>query len=109
MIILDISLSASCKCFQFDKLLLFLSAKELIIKNKNSLPVPKLNRFPNKKLWTPPKRLENTVGKGKIACHEQFFLFPVFSKDLYCKHVKSRDNNDQRWSVFWGKFVINIL
>ena len=23
-----------------------------------------------------PKRVENTVGKGEIACHEQFLLFP---------------------------------
>ena len=33
----------------------------------------------------PPKRVENTVGKGEIA------PFPaVFSKDLYYKHVKTR-------------------
>ena len=30
----------------------------------------------------------NIVGKGEIACYEQFLLFPVFSKDLYCRHVK---------------------
>ena len=37
------------------------------------------------------KRLENTVGKGKIACYEQFVLFPtVFLKDLYCRYVKTR-------------------
>ena len=31
------------------------------------------------------KRVENTEGKGGIA------LFPtVFSKDLYCRHVKTR-------------------
>ena len=29
------------------------------------------------------KRLEDTVGKGEIACYEQFLLFSVFSKDLY--------------------------
>ena len=23
-----------------------------------------------------PQRVENTVGKGKIACYEQFLLFP---------------------------------
>ena len=29
------------------------------------------------------KRVENTVGKGKIACYEQFFLFPqCFQKTL---------------------------
>ena len=37
------------------------------------------------------KRVENTVGKGEIACNKQFLLFPtVFSKDLYCRHVKTR-------------------
>ena len=37
------------------------------------------------------KRVENTVGKGEIAHYEQFFLLPtVFSKDLYCRHVKIR-------------------
>ena len=34
------------------------------------------------------KLVENTVGKGEIACYEQCLLFPVFSKDLYCTHVK---------------------
>ena len=38
-----------------------------------------------------PKRVENTVGKGEIARYEQFLFFPiVFSKDLCCRHVKSR-------------------
>ena len=36
------------------------------------------------------KPLENTVGKGEIARYEQFLLFPLFSKDLYCRHVKTR-------------------
>ena len=36
------------------------------------------------------KRLENTVGKGEIVSNEQFLIFLVFSKDLYCKHVKTR-------------------
>ena len=36
------------------------------------------------------KQVENTVGKGEIARHEQFLLFPVFSKDLYCGHIKTR-------------------
>ena len=35
------------------------------------------------------KQLENTVVKGEIA-HEQFLLFQVFSKDLYCRDVKTR-------------------
>ena len=36
------------------------------------------------------KWVENTVGKGEIARYEQFLFFPLFSKDLYCKHVNSR-------------------
>ena len=34
--------------------------------------------------------VENTVEKGEIARYEQFLLSPVFSKDLYCRHVKTR-------------------
>ena len=35
------------------------------------------------------KWVENTVGKGEIACYEQFFPFPiVFSKGLFPKGVK---------------------
>ena len=36
------------------------------------------------------KWVENTVGKREIARNEHFLLFPVFSKDLYYRHVKSR-------------------
>ena len=36
------------------------------------------------------KRVENTVWKGEIARYEQFLLFPVFSKDFYCRHVKNQ-------------------
>ena len=36
------------------------------------------------------KRVGNTVGKREIAHYEQFLLFPVFSKDLYCRQVKTR-------------------
>ena len=36
------------------------------------------------------KGIENSVGKGDIAHNEQFLLFPVFSQDLYCSHVKRR-------------------
>ena len=37
------------------------------------------------------KQAENMVGKGEIARYEQFFLFPtVFSKEFYCRHVKTR-------------------
>ena len=34
------------------------------------------------------RQVENTVGKGEIARYEQFLLFPLFSKDLYYRHVK---------------------
>ena len=33
--------------------------------------------------------LENTVGKGKIACYGQF-LHKVFSKELFFTHVRIR-------------------
>ena len=36
------------------------------------------------------KWVENTVGKGEIARYKQFLLFPVFSKYLHCRHVKTR-------------------
>ena len=37
------------------------------------------------------KQVENTVGKGENARYELFLLFPpVFSKALYCRHVKTR-------------------
>ena len=33
----------------------------------------------------------DNVGKGEIARYEQFLLFPtMFSKDLYCRHIKTR-------------------
>ena len=35
------------------------------------------------------RSVENTVGKGEIARYEQFLLFPVFSKELYCRHIKT--------------------
>ena len=34
------------------------------------------------------KWVENTVANGEIAHYEQFPT--VFSKDLYCRHVKNR-------------------
>ena len=37
------------------------------------------------------KQEESTVGKGEIARYKQFLLFPtVLSKDLYCRHIKTR-------------------
>ena len=35
------------------------------------------------------RQVEITVGKREIACDKQFLLFSVFSKDLYCRHVKT--------------------
>ena len=36
-------------------------------------------------------RVENTVGKGKIARYKQFLLFlQCFPKDLNCRHIKTR-------------------
>ena len=32
----------------------------------------------------------NTVGKGEVAHNMQFLLFAVFSKALYCRHIKTR-------------------
>ena len=38
-----------------------------------------------------PKRAENTVGKGEIACLQAISSFPtMFSKHLYFRHVKTR-------------------
>ena len=34
------------------------------------------------------KLVENTVGKGEIACYEQFLLFPLFSKGLFPRGIK---------------------
>ena len=37
------------------------------------------------------KREENNAGKGEIARHEQFLLFPpCFQKTCMCRHVKTR-------------------
>ena len=38
------------------------------------------------------RRVENSVGKEKekFARYEQFLLFPLFSKDLHWRHVKTR-------------------
>ena len=35
--------------------------------------------------------VENTVGKGQIVCNKQLLLFTLFSKDLYCRKVKTKD------------------
>ena len=36
------------------------------------------------------KQVENTVGKGEIPCYGHFPLFQLFSKDLFCRQVKTR-------------------
>ena len=36
------------------------------------------------------KQVENTVGKGEIARYKQILLSHSVSKDLYCRHVKTR-------------------
>ena len=40
--------------------------------------------------WKFFKLVENTVGKGEISRYKQFLFLPLFSKDLYCRHVKTR-------------------
>ena len=66
-----------------------------------------INTFPNEKLYTLPnckswqttilnlkkmveislKRIENSLGKGEIACYEQFLLFPLCFED--CRRLKT--------------------
>ena len=36
------------------------------------------------------KGVENAVGKGEFDLFKQFSLFTVFSKDSYCRHIKTR-------------------
>ena len=36
------------------------------------------------------ERIENSVGKGEIACVEQFLVFPVFSRDWHCRNVRTK-------------------
>ena len=37
------------------------------------------------------KRVENAVGTGETARYKQFLPLPmVISKDLYCRHLKTR-------------------
>ena len=38
------------------------------------------------------KCVENTVGKGEIACYEKLLVSWSFSKDLYCRQVKTFRN-----------------
>ena len=67
------------------------------------------------------KWVENTVGKGEIAESRTISPFPtVFSKDLYCRHVKKPGLVWQRVKAFfnmvgnhlktlWESFFINIV
>ena len=79
--------------FSFD-LLLYLFVFLNSLPNDKFLDSSKLKAFADDKLnWSEKsnfRRVENTGGKGQIAHNEQFVLFPVFSKDLYCRHVKTR-------------------
>ena len=45
------------------------------------------------------KQVENMVGKGEIVRKEQFLLFPVFSKDLNCRHVKIKALKALSWNA----------
>ena len=45
------------------------------------------NFYENGRMFS--QQVENNVGKGEIARYEQFLLFTVFSKDLYCRHAKT--------------------
>ena len=36
------------------------------------------------------KRVKNTVGKGEIAHYKQLLLYPMFSNDLICRHIKAK-------------------
>ena len=73
------------------KILLF--GKELTLSKRQILGSSKLKEFADDNFKMDEngrkfsKRVENTVGKGEIAISP----FPtVFSKDLYCRHVKTR-------------------
>ena len=63
---------------------------------RQNLDAPKLKEFTDDEFKfddngrTFSKRVENPVVKGEIAYYEQFLLPTVFSKDLYCRHVKTR-------------------
>ena len=79
------------------------------------------NDFPNIKFYRLPKWksffcrkffrwVENAVRKGKIACYKQFLLFPLFSKDLYCRHVKTRACLGKSYAAdLFAKVVIQIM
>ena len=48
------------------------------------------------------KWVGNTVGKGEIACYEQFLFFPsAFSKEVYYRHIKTR--------TYLGKGYVSVV
>ena len=65
-------------------------------------PLPNDKFLPNCNSWqttilylmkmtdSSPKKVENTMEKGEIACYKEFPSPAVFSKILYCTHVKTR-------------------
>ena len=63
--------------------------------NNKILDSSKLKEFADNKLIFDEngrklsKWLENTQGKGEIACYKQFLLFPQCFQDLYCRHLKT--------------------
>ena len=48
------------------------------------------------------------MGKGEIACYEQFLLFPQsFQKDLYSRHIKTQAGFWSDSSI-WGSLKLNF-
>ena len=68
--------------------------KELTISQTTNLDPSKLEEFAddNFKFYENGRKLskwlENMAGQREIARYKQFLRFPVFSKDLYCRHAK---------------------
>ena len=52
-----------------------------------------------------PKCLKNNVGKGELACYEQFVQYPVLSEDLYCRHVI----HGSVWERYKGNLMFNSV
>ena len=65
---------------------------EIALENSKYLKVKvrivlKMSTFSMQMVHVCSTSLLKTLGKGEIARNEQFLLFPVSSKDLYCRHV----------------------
>ena len=55
-------------------------------------------------------RVENTAGKGEIASYDQFLLFStIFSKDFYCRHVKTRACLEKDQKKLSGTEKVSVL